>query len=174
MENIDPNQARRVWSRVMAQPAMAEESLGDTPKERTSAKPSAAAAGDDFAKKVLLAIGAQKEDAALYHHLMRRCGAMQGGGFKTLIEHTQSRIKTLGAIYYLLTDQKACPDCEKPVCIACANEALRQQYERISAQIDAFRALAGEKEAYSCEMEQLAGMLCADKKCILEILKESL
>ena len=156
MENIDPNQAKRVWSRVLAQED-APEGAAQTAENR-------------FAPKVLAAMQAQKEDLALYRYLMRRLCSPALGNLKTLAEHTECRIKTLGAVYYLETGKKACAEREKSVCIACANEALRQQYERVAAQAEAYRALGEEMPGYACEMDQLAGLLCCDKKLILEIL----
>lgn len=163
MEKMDSDQAKRVWSRVLAQ------------QDAASAQDEAAPAENGgFAQKVLAAMAAQKEDLALYRYLQRKLRPSAATALKTLAEHTECRLKTLGAVFYLETDRKACAKCEKQPCMACANEALRQQYARVSAQEAAYRALGEENGAYSCEMQQLAGLLCCDKKLLLELLKENL
>lgn len=158
MEKMDSEQAKRVWSRVLA--------AEDAQPQQTSA--------EDFSQKVLAAMAAQKEDLLLYRFLQRRLCPSASAQLKALAEHTECRMKTLGAIYYLETDRKACVQREKQPCVACANEALRQQYARVSAQEARYRALGEENGAYSCEMQQLAGLLCCDKKLLLELLKENL
>ena len=167
METMDADQVKRVWSRVFAQP---DAQNGQTAASDSTSKPES----DRFAPKILAAICAQQDDRMLYRYLMRRLCPSAIACLKELIAHTECRIKTLGAVYYLETDRKACCEYEKPVCAACANEALRQQYARVSAQETAYRALGAEKEDYECQLQQMAGLLCCDKKLILEILKENL
>ena len=166
MEKISPEQQRRVWSRVLAQNDAAAQEVSAADEERVQS--------GRFAQKVLAAIRAQCEDLALYRYMMRKLCSAAVMQLKTLAAHSEARLKTLGAVYYLETGEKACTERQGQVCVACPNEALRQQFARIGAQAEAYRALGEEKAAYACRMQQLAGQLECDKQLVLEILQENL
>ena len=148
--SIDPQQAQRVWSRVMA--------AGAAPSTST------APAAQEMAEEPTVSFEAQlqelsrraRADAALNIRLARR---LRGGARQTLLhlaEQSRQEARTLAALYYLTTGQRAACEPVSPDAPACLAAGLRRQYERQLANAATYRALAEQTPAHAETLTCLA------------------
>lgn len=148
--SIDPQQAQRVWSRVMA--------AGAAPSTST------AAAAQETAEEPTVSFEAQlqellrraRADAALNIRLARR---LRGGARQTLLhlaEQSRQEARTLAALYYLTTGQRAACEPVSPDAPACLAAGLRRQYERQLANAATYRALVEQTPAHAETLTCLA------------------
>ena len=101
--SIDPQQAQRVWSRVMAAGAAPSTSTAPAAQE-TAEEPTVS-----FEAQLQELLRRARADAALNIRLARR---LRGGARQTLLhlaEQSRQEARTLAALYYLTTGQRASP-----------------------------------------------------------------
>ena len=100
-------------------------------------------------------------DALLYlmsFRLLTR-GALRGGARQTLLhlaEQSRQEARTLAALYYLTTGQRAACEPVSPDAPACLAAGLRRQYERQLANAATYRALAEQTPAHAETLTCLA------------------
>ncbi len=73
-----------------------------------------------------------------------------------LAEEERCHARQLGALYFLMTGKKLCPEPVKPVCTACFNETIRQRYQAELAGQAQYQALAARAGERRCTFEALA------------------
>ena len=149
--SIDPQQAQRVWSRVMAagtaQPASAAPAAQEAAAEPTVS----------FEAQLQELLRRARADAALNICLARR---LRGGARRTLLclaEASRQEARTLAALYYLTTGQRAACEPVSPNAGTSTAATLRRQYERQLANAATYRALAEQTPAYAETLTCLAG-----------------
>ena len=91
-----------------------------------------------------------------------------------LAEDERCHAKRLGALYFLMTGKKYCPEPVRGACTACFNEALRKQYQ---AELEAearYAKLAARAGEQACMFEALARDEGRHAKTIYCILQQTL
>ena len=148
--SIDPQQAQRVWSRVMAAGAAPSTSTAPAAQE-TAEEPTVS-----FEAQLQELLRRARADAALNIRLARR---LRGGARRTLLclaEASRQEARTLAALYYLTTGQRAACEPVSPDAPACLAAGLRRQYERQLANAATYRALAEQTPAHAETLTCLA------------------
>ena len=148
--SIDPQQAQRVWSRVMA--AGAAPSTSTAPAAQEAAEEPAAS----FEAQLQELLRRARADAALNIRLARRlCGCARQTLLR-LAEQSRQEARTLAALYYITTGQRAACEPVSPDAPACLAAGLRRQYERQLANAATYRALAEQTPAHAETLTCLA------------------
>ena len=91
-----------------------------------------------------------------------------------IAEDERCHAKQLGALYFLMTGKKYCPEPVRGACTACFNEALRKQYQ---AELEAearYAKLAARAGEQACMFEALARDEGRHAKTIYCILQQTL
>ena len=166
--SIDPQQAQRVWSRVMAAGAAPSTSTAPAAQE-TAEEPTVS-----FEAQLQELLRRARADAALNIRLARR---LRGGARQTLLhlaEQSRQEARTLAALYYLETGQRAPCDAVSAESYACPAAALRRQHERQLARAEAYHALADATPAYAETLHCLANQASARAKALVAALRDCL
>ena len=148
--SIDPQQAQRVWSRVMA--AGAAPSTSTAPAAQETAEEPAAS----FEAQLQELLRRARADAALNIRLARRLRGCARQTLLHLAEQSRQEARTLAALYYLTTGQRAACEPVSPDAPACLAAGLRRQYERQLANAATYRALAEQVPAHAETLTCLA------------------
>lgn len=159
MTNIDPKQAERVWSRVMGVPCQAQ----------TAPQQSAPASCLDE-KTLCELIQAAMCARATYQKLSCMTRGCARATLQALANEKTCQIKQLSAIYYILTAKKICPEPARPACIACLNEALREQRAAAKQMEARYMELAQCAGEYACQLEQMAKEECRAAEQLYHVL----
>ena len=148
--SIDPQQAQRVWSRVMA--AGAAPSTSTAPAAQETAEEPAAS----FEAQLQELLRRARADAALNIRLTRRLCGCARQTLLHLAEQSRQEARTLAALYYITTGQRAACEPVSPDAPACLAAGLRRQYERQLANAATYRALAEQTPAHAETLTCLA------------------
>mgnify|MGYP004529979187 FL=1 len=148
--SIDPQQAQRVWSRVMA--AGAAPSTSTAPAAQEAAEEPAAS----FEAQLQELLRRARADAALNIRLARRLCGCARQTLLHLAEQSRQEARTLAALYYITTGQRAACEPVSPDAPACLAAGLRRQYERQLANAATYRALAEQAPAHAETLTCLA------------------
>ena len=166
--SIDPQQAQRVWSRVMA--AGAAPSTSTAPAaQKTAEEPTVS-----FEAQLQELLRRARADAALNIRLARR---LCGGARRTLLclaEASRQEVRTLAALYYITTGQRAACEPVSPDAPACLAAGLRRQYERQLANAATYRALAEQVPAHAETLTCLADGSQRHARALVCVLRECL
>lgn len=168
MNQIDCQQAQRVWSRVMAAQSGAPDASGATATEASNAQPLLTP------EEVLSSMQAELSDAATYRALAAR---MKGAGrrcMQALSREECQHAKKLGAIYFLLTGKKACPARGEAPCITCTAETLRRQYQLELSAREGYEQLAACAGSRACTLREIALDECRHAQRIYSLLQTCL
>lgn len=166
--SIDPQQAQRVWSRVMAagtaQPASAASTAQTAAEEPTVS----------FEAQLQELLRRARADAALNIRLARwLCGCAR----QTLLhlaEQSRQEARTLAALYYITTGQRAACEPVSPDAPACLAAGLRRQYERQLANAATYRALAEQVPAHAETLTCLADGSQRHARALVCVLRDCL
>ncbi len=161
MSNIDPKQAERVWSRVMGAPCPAPEA----PKQQSSLP------DEQTLCELLCSVLHQQ---ATYCHLACMARGCVRKTLQCLAADEKRHAKTLAAMYYILTGRKACPEPARPACVACLNEALREQYAAERQASRRYAELAKCAGEHACAFEQLSTDACCHAQTLCQLLQHCL
>ena len=188
--SIDPQQAQRVWSRVMAASCAAAPAAQAAPN--TTAEPAAQAASEAPVQPAQAAATSPQEpavplraqlqellrraraDAAQYMCLSRQLRGCARQTLARLADSSRQEARTLAALYYLETGQRAVCDAVSPERYACPAAALRRQHARQLARAEAYHALAGATPAYAETLHCLADRATARAKALVAALRDCL
>ena len=175
MNQIDCKQAQRVWSRVMAAQADAQE---NAPKQTMEKTPAAQAAREAEAaitpEQILELMNGELEDAATYRALACRMNGCAKKTLQELAKEERCHAKKLGAMYFLLTGKKACPRRPEPPCITCNAETLRRQYQQELCDREQYESLAPLAGGRACTLRELALDECRHAQKIYGLLQACL
>ena len=187
--SIDPQQAQRVWSRVMAAGCAARPAAQAAPN--TAAEPAAQAASEAPVQPAQAAATSPQEpavplrtqlqellrraraDAAQYMCLSRQLRGCARQTLARLADNSRLEARTLAALYYLETGQRAPCDAVSAETYACPAAALRRQHARQLARAEAYRALAG-ATPYAETLHCLADRATARAKALVAALRDCL
>ena len=176
--SIDPQQAQRVWSRVMAAgcaAAPAAQAASEAPVQ-----PAQAATTSPQEPAVPLRAQLQellrraRADAAQYMCLSRQLRGCARQTLARLADSSRQEARTLAALYYLETGQRAPCDAVSAESYACPAAALRRQHERQLARAEAYHALAGATPAYAETLHCLADRATTRTKALVAVLRDCL
>ena len=176
--SIDPQQAQRVWSRVMAAGCAAKPAAQAA--SEAPVQPAQAAATSPQEPAVPLRAQLQellrraRADAAQYMCLSRQLRGCARQTLARLADSSRQEARTLAALYYLETGQRAVCDAVSPETYACPAAALRRQHERQLARAEAFHALADATPAYAETLHCLADQATARAKALVAALRDCL
>ena len=188
--SIDPQQAQRVWSRVMAAGCAAKPAAQAAPN--TAAEPAAQAASEAPVQPAQAAATSPQEpavplrtqlrellrraraDAAQYACLSRQLRGCARQTLARLADSSRQEARTLAALYYLETGQRAPCDAVSPERYACPAAALRRQHARQLARAEAYHALADATPAYAETLHCLADRATARAKALVAALRDCL
>ena len=162
MLSIDEQNERQVWSRVMGATASCPAS--------EEAKPDSGLTEKTLAQM----IQCECCEAAIYRSLAAQGPKCARERLLRLAEDERCHAKRLGALYFLMTGKKYCPEPVRGVCTACFNEALRKQYQ---AELEAearYAKLAARAGEQACMFEALARDEGRHAKTIYCILQQTL
>ena len=166
--SIDPQQAQRVWSRVMA--AGAAQPASATATAQTAAEEPAVS----FAVQLQELLRRARADAALNICLARRLCGCARQTLLHLAEQSRQEARTLAALYYLTTGQRAACEPVSPDAPACLAAGLRRQYERQLANAATYRALAEQVPAHAETLTCLAETAQRHARALVCVLRECL
>ena len=166
--SIDPQQAQRVWSRVMAAGAAPSTSTAPAAQE-TAEEPTVS-----FEAQLQELLRRARADAALNIRLARRLRGCARQTLLHLAEQSRQEARTLAALYYLETGQRAPCDAVSAESYACPAAALRRQHERQLARAEAYHALADATPAYAETLHCLANQASARAKALVAALRDCL
>ena len=177
--SIDPQQAQRVWSRVMAAGCAAKPAAQAAPN--TAAEPAAQAAATS-PQEPAVPLRAQlqellrraRADAAQYMCLSRQLRGCARQTLARLADSSRQEARTLAALYYLETGQRAACDAVSPEHYACPAAALRRQHARQLTRAEAYHALADATPAYAETLHCLADRAAARAKALVAALRDCL
>ena len=186
--SIDPQQAQRVWSRVMAAgcaaipAAQAASNTTAEPAAQASAAPQPQATTSTSPQETAVPLREQlqellrraRADAAQYMCLSRQLRGCARQTLSRLADSARQEARTLAALYYLETGQRAPCDAVSPERYACPAAALRRQHERQLARAEAYHALADAAPAYAETLHCLAGQATARAKALVAALRDCL
>ena len=113
MISIDEQKERQVWSRVMGATASCPAS--------EEAKPDSGLTEKTLAQM----IQCECCEAAIYRSLAAQGPKCARERLLRIAEDERCHAKQLGALYFLMTGKKYCPEPVRGACTACFNEALR-------------------------------------------------
>ena len=176
--SIDPQQAQRVWSRVMAAGCAAKPAAQAA--SEAPVQPAQAAATSPQEPAVPLRAQLQellrraRADAAQYACLSRQLRGCARQTLARLADSSRQEARTLAALYYLETGQRAVCDAVSPETYACPAAALRRQHARQLARAEAYHALAGATPAYAETLHCLADRATARAKALVAALRDCL
>ena len=148
--SIDPQQAQRVWSRVMAVGAAPSTSTAPAAQETAEEPPVS------FEAQLQELLRRARADAALNIRLARRLCGCARRTLLCLAEASRQEARTLAALYYLTTGQRAACEPVSPDAPACLAAGLRRQYERQLANAATYRAMAEQTPAHAETLTCLA------------------
>ena len=143
MISMDEQKAQQVWSRVMNVSAPCPAKDGTEGAQLS-------------AETVAALTQAEWQDAATYRTLATRAPKCARERLLCLAEEERCHARQLGALYFLMTGKKLCPEPMKPVCTACFNETIRQRYQAELAGQAQYQALAARAGERRCTFEALA------------------
>ncbi len=166
--SIDPQQAQRVWSRVMA--AGAAPSTSTAPAAQETAEEPAAS----FEAQLQELLRRARADAALNIRLARRLRGCARQTLLHLAEQSRQEARTLAALYYITTGQRAACEPVSPDAPACLAAGLRRQYERQLANAATYRALAEQVPAHAETLTCLAETAQRHARALVCVLRECL
>lgn len=166
--SIDPQQAQRVWSRVMAAGAAPSTSTAPAAQE-TAAEPAAS-----FEAQLQELLRRARADAALNIRLARRLCGCARQTLLHLAEQSRQEARTLAALYYLTTGQRAACEPVSPDAPACLAAGLRRQYERQLTSAATYRALAEQVPAHAETLTCLAETAQRHARALVCVLRECL
>ncbi len=166
--SIDPQQAQRVWSRVMA--AGAAQPASAAPAAQTAAEEPTVS----FTAQLQELLRRARTDAALNICLARRLRGCARQTLLHLAEQSRQEARTLAALYYLTTGQRAACEPVSPDAGAGTAAVLRRQYERQLTNAASYRALAEQSCAHAETLTCLADgaqrharlLVCALRECL--------
>ena len=107
----------------------------------------------------------EREAACLFSALACRLPRHGQQRLGCLISGSRSRMRQLGAVYFVLTGQKACCEHAAP-CVTCAAESLRQAYEALLGRKKQYGAW-GKEERFSHSFRCLSRSADADAETLL-------
>ena len=113
MISIDEQKERQVWSRVMNTAVSCPKP--EEPKQDTGLTE----------KTLAQMIQCECCEAAIYRSLAARGPKCARERLLRIAEDERCHAKRLGALYFLMTGKKYCPEPVRGACTACFNEALR-------------------------------------------------
>ena len=172
---IDPQQAQRVWSRVMtthsgtvpAQLAPQTDAAADTsqptPPAQTTESVSPQAQLQELRRRACA-------DRLLDMALACRLRGTPRQTMRQLARNAQHEAQTLAALLFLITGRKPEPVCVSPDAAPCTRDALRQQHTRLLARAETYQALADRLPAYAGTLQRLAAQTDSGACSILRIL----
>ena len=136
----------------------------------------------EMLEKVFLPLRAQlqellrraRADAAQYACLSRQLRGCARQTLARLADSSRQEARTLAALYYLETGQRAVCDAVSPETYACPAAALRRQHARQLARAEADHALAGATPAYAETLHCLADRATARAKALVAALRDCL
>ena len=167
MSTIDPKQAERVWSRVMG----ASCPMSDAPKQ----KPPMCEQAQGLNEKTLLELLEDElQDHATYCHLACMARGCVRQTLQSIAADEKQHAKMLSAMYYILTGKKACPEHPRPACVACLNEALREQYAGELEGSRRYAEVARRAGEHACTFERLAADECRHAQMLYCLLQKCL
>lgn len=166
--SIDPQQAQRVWSRVMAAGAAPSTSTAPAAQE-TAAEPAAS-----FEAQLQELLRRARADAALNIRLARRLCGCARQTLLHLAEQSRQEARTLAALYYITTGQRAACEPVSPDAPACLAAGLRRQYERQLTSAATYRALAEQVPAHAETLTCLAETAQRHARALVCVLRECL
>lgn len=166
--SIDPQQAQRVWSRVMAA-GTAQPASAATAAQETTAEPAAS-----FEAQLQELLRRARADAALNIRLARRLCGCARQTLLHLAEQSRQEARTLAALYYITTGQRAACEPVSPDAPACLAAGLRRQYERQLANAATYRALAEQVPAHAETLTCLAETAQRHARALVCVLRECL
>jgi len=136
MENKMQQEAR-VWSRVTG---------ADCPQPRLEQTVPV------NAQWVAESIMQLQRSAAVYCWLAPRVCPGDRERLRAMARDKQRQIRELGAIYFVQTDRKFCPEAAQPPCAACVSELLREQHSAELAAAQRFSVPVAEEfaETFRC------------------------
>ena len=185
--SIDPQQAQRVWSRVMAAgcaaspAAQAAPNTTAEPAAQTAAAPQPQAASTSpqepavpLREQLQELLRRARADAAQYICLSRRLRGCARQTLSRLADSSRQEARTLAALYYLETGQRAACDAVSPERYTCPAAALRRQHERQLARAEAYHALADATPAYAETLHCLADRATDRAKALVTALRDCL
>ncbi len=164
MSNIDPKQAERVWSRVMGVSCQ----TASAPKAEAPQAPCL-----DGQTLCELLCGELQQYAA-YCHLACMARGCAKKTLQCIAADEKRHARMLAAIYYIMTGKKACPEPARAPCVACLNEALREQYAgelKASRRYAELARCAGE---HACTFEALSADECRHAQMLYSLLQRCL
>ena len=159
MISIDEQKERQVWSRVMGAAAPCATDAEARQEAGISEKTIAGMIQHEYC------------DAALYRSLAAQGPRCARERLLRLAEDERCHAKRLGALYFLMTGKKYCPEPARGACTACFNEALRKQYQAELEAETGYAALAERAGEQACTFETLAreeGRHAQTLYCILQ------
>lgn len=177
---IDPQQAQRVWTRVLrAQPpasvpqpprAAPEHPAPQPPDQPPASAPAANAAPPDAAALVPLL---QASRAAVCQ-IQRLAGCLRGRARRTLLllaARERCAAQTLAALCYLTTGQRPTSACASSGAPCGVLEALRRQYDHAQSAAEHCRALAAALPAHADALTRLSAHYRASARQLLCLLQ---
>ena len=162
MISIDEQKERQVWSRVMNTAVSCPKP--EEPKQDTGLTE----------KTLAQMIQCECCEAAIYRSLAAQGPKCARERLLRIAEDERCHAKQLGALYFLMTGKKYCPEPVRGACTACFNEALRKQYQ---AELEAearYAKLAARAGEQACMFEALAHDEGRHAKMIYCILQQTL
>ena len=113
-------------------------------------------------------------EAAIYRSLAAQGPKCARERLLRLAEDERCHAKRLGALYFLMTGKKYCPEPVRGACTACFNEALRKQYQAELEAQEQYARLAARAGEQACMFEALARDEGRHAKMIYCILQQTL
>ena len=143
-----------------------------------SAAPAAQTAAEEptvsFTAQLQELLRRARTDAALNIRLARRLRGCARQTLLHLAEQSRQEARTLAALYYLTTGQRAACESVSPDAGACTAAVLRRQYERQLANAASYRALAEQSCAHAETLTCLAGAAQRHARSLVCVLRECL
>ena len=167
--SIDPQQAQRVWSRVMAAGAVPNTNAAPAAQETAAEAPTVS-----FEAQLQELLRRARADAALDMCLARRLRGCARQTLLRLAEASRQEARTLAALYYLTTGQRAACERVSPDAGAGTAAALRRQYERQLANAATYRALAEQNCAHAETLTCLADGAQRHARALVCVLRDCL
>lgn len=167
--SIDPQQAQRVWSRVMAAGTAQPATAAAAAQEAAAEEPTVS-----FEAQLQELLRRARADAALSLCLARRLRGCARQTLLHLAEQSRQEARTLAALYYLTTGQRAACDRVSPDAGACITASLRRQYERQLANAGTYRALAEQVPAHAQTLTCLAETAQRHARALVCVLRDCL
>ena len=113
-------------------------------------------------------------EAAIYRSLAAQGPKCARERLLRIAEDERCHAKQLGALYFLMTGKKYCPEPVRGACTACFNEALRKQYQAELEAQERYARLAARAGEQACMFEALAHDEGRHAKTIYCILQQTL